>query len=276
MQQGVQHPGLKIVKHAGKDPFAAGRAIGARNAQREPRRVGGQGDQILVYRPGIDARGLALQFQLSKRGLQRRRRVLGVAVVRRVDLETVGRGVGGIRLVRLGHRQVIEFDDQKGAERGLQDAAQAFDQVVGEGVAFGLHRPDGVDRAGAGHAQGGAGRTGSAPVVDHDEGQEAVDMDAAAARQLAAHRFSGRDARGQFGDEPGLAGRLSPHHGWRLPTRSVRTVTESRTSRRMASNSAGSGVLVHSSMKNFLNSKAMAQPCLGCRSWTKRVHSPLP
>ena len=45
---------------------------------------------------------------------------------------------------------------------------------------------------------------------------------------------------------------------------------------RIASSASGSASPVHSSMKNFLNSTAMAQPVVGNSWWMKRVCSPRP
>ena len=102
--------------------------------------------------------------------------------------------------------------------------------------------------------------------MKNQERQAAIEVQAAAFPNLAPPSTVPVGERLGLGLRPGHQRLSSP-----LATPAI-CVMKSR----IAFNSAGSGSPVHSSMKNFLNSSAIAQPWPGYRSWTNRVCSPLP
>ncbi len=140
-----------------------------------------------------------------------------------------------------------------------QQPARALDEGGGHSLQR-RHRSEvvlaGPDQVGGAVDRDPAGQAGLLLVaaVEDQEGQPPIDMRAPVGSDLLAK--STRLA------ELGLERRRrGPKTGATAhPSRSSATVAVKATKRRMASSSAGSGSPVHSFMKNFLNSRAIAQP----------------
>src|SRR5688500_12934425 len=104
--------------------------------------------------------------------------------------------------------------------------------------------------------------------VHAEERHGPVDMEPLATAEIASDRFTRLKRRGNFleqrvrlGHAPALRLSSSTGNDWRIISRS-------------ATSDSRSGSPVHSSMKTFLNSIAVAQPVCGKCSWMKRVCSP--
>ena len=182
-----------------------------------------------------------------------------------------------VRTVRRQQPVLVEFrdfDDHERAELPQHRSAEAIEKRRG-GTNVGRDEIGSVSRR---HVERGklmavAGR------MQAEEGQRPVDVHATAAGQLATHRCALLETVEDFAHPSGVCElrRSRSHPGQadlsRISSSSGRV---DRTIERTASSASGSASPVHSSMKNFLNSTAMAQPVAGNSLWMKRVCSPRP
>ena len=198
----------------------------------------------------------------------RRGKGVGGGPHRRPVLQRHDRLEGGQeRAVRRQQPVLVELrdlDDHERAELPQHRSAQRIEKRRG-GTKLGRDEIGGVGRR---HVERGeliavAGR------MQAEEGQRPVDVHAAAAGQVAAHRCALLETVEDFADPSGVRG-LRPSRGRPgqpdLPRMSSSSGRVERTMARIASSASGSASPVHSSMKNFLNSTAMAQPVAG-NSW---------
>src|SRR5436190_10994998 len=116
------------------------------------------------------------------------------------------------------------------------------------------------------------------PDMDTQKGQRPIDVQTVAVAELAADRLAVPEKRVKvrFGLHQWRCGldKLGLHRMARSADSRMGSV-DARAARSW-SIAAQSGSPLHSSMKIFLNSTAMAQPVSGKLAWTKRVCSPLP
>ena len=155
----------------------------------------------------------------------------------------------------LGRRRLIVERHQKDA---VVPGAHGRDNRLqrGGGGMIVLWSPDQIGRTGGGDMPRNA-IFGLVGAVQHEEEDRAIDMRPA----MRADQLTKRTALAEFGGE---------RHGGQSEARAAAHAIRSRAvsavkamKRRIASSSAGSGSPLHSSMKNFLNSSAIAQPWSG-------------
>ena len=157
-----------------------------------------------------------------------------------------------------------DFDDHERAELPQHRSAQRIEKRRG-GTNLGR---DEIGSVGRRHVERGklmavAGR------MQAEEGQRPVDVHAAAAGQVAAHRCASLETVQDFAYPSGVCGLRPGSRNPGQPDLSRISSSSGRLDRnmaRIASSASGSASPVHSSMKNFLNSTAMAQPVAG-NSW---------
>jgi hypothetical protein len=170
--------------------------------------------------------------------------------------------------------QLADIEDDEGAETLPHDRANGLDQR--RSLLNG--RRDQIGGMGGGDIAGGE-IFRAAGQMQAEKWQRPVDMQTTVFADIAANGLAGLEAGydviDQIGDgKRGAAGGEEVHR--RDLRHSSSTGWSAAIAWRISATTRASGFPVHSSMKNFLNSTAMAQPFSANLSWMKRVCSPLP
>lgn len=287
LETGIENVGNQAFSQFRVDPSRARFAIDRRKSHAD---VGERRQRFAVgvlrrWRQQVHVGGAKLALDRADGAEEGIRGCLSSRVLASGDFDREKRQIGRVLGGRLVPFEFAIFEHEESAETLSKRASDCLDDS-GSRRGVGCHQVGGV---GLGDL---ACHDGLLCLGDKDaeKGQRSVDVQAPALGKFAPHRLAGLKAGDHLAEPhiiwcpvPGflmIPGAVIPWRRCALHRRASSVLTRSgtvdATSARNASSTSKSGSPVHSSMKNFLNSMAIAQPVCGKYSWMKRVCSPRP